>query len=128
VELADLDGWLHAYGRAWEQGDAERAANLYAQDVKYYETPFSEPAIGREAVRGYCLEAAAAQRDVSFSHEVYVVDGDIGIARWHCSFIRVPTGAHVELDGVFVLTFDEEGKCRELHEWWHRVETEGEKS
>jgi ketosteroid isomerase-like protein len=128
VELADLDQWLDAYGRAWEQGDAETAAGLYAEDVKYFETPFSEPATGREAVRGYCLEAAAAQRDVRFSHEAYVMDCDTGIARWHCSFVRVPTGVHVELDGMFVLTFDEEGKCRELREWWHRVETEGEKS
>jgi ketosteroid isomerase-like protein len=128
VELADLDRWLDKYGRAWERGDAEASIGLYSEDVRYYETPFDAPEIGHESVRRYCLEAAGAQRDVRFSHEAYSMEGDTGIARWRASFVRVPSGMHVELDGIFVLRFDGDGKCRELREWWHRAETEGEKN
>jgi len=125
--LAGLKRWLDEYGRVWEQGDADASGRLYTEDVKYYETPFSQPVEGREAVQNYCIEAAGAQRDVRFSHEPYVMTGDTGIARWHSSFVRVPSGLGVDLDGVFVLRFDENGRCRELREWWHRVETEGKK-
>lgn len=125
MELSDLKAWLDEYGRVWEQGDADASAGLYADDVRYYETPFSEPEVGPEAIHRYCLEAAAAQRDVRFSHGLHTLDGDTGIAQWHVTFVRVPSGAEVELDGVFVLRFDERGKCRELREWWHRKETEG---
>ena len=124
MDLTDLKQWLDEYGRVWEQGDAEASVRLYAEDVKYYETPFTEPDVGQEAVRRYCLEAAGAQRDVRFSHEALAMTGDTGIARWHASFVRVPSGRSVDLDGVFVLRFDEGGKCRELREWWHRVESE----
>ena len=124
MDLADLNRWLGEYGRVWEQGDAEASVRLYTEDVKYYETPFTEPEAGHEAVRRYCLEAAGAQRDVHFSHEALAMTGDTGIARWQASFVRVPTGVKVDLDGVFLLQFDPEGKCRVLREWWHRREFE----
>jgi hypothetical protein len=118
-----LKRWLDAYGRAWESGDAAGAAALYSDDVKYYETPFDEPDCGIEAVYGYCKEAADSQRDVRFWHEPLGVKDNVGIARWGATFVRVPSGISVELDGIFVLTFDEHGKCSELREWWHRRET-----
>lgn len=125
MELSDLKKWLDEYGRIWEQGDKEAVVDLYTDDVRYYETPFAEPYVGLEAVLGYARGAAAAQRDIRFTHNPYSITGDTGIASWHASFVRVPSGVEVELDGVFVLQFDKNGKCRELREWWHRRETEG---
>jgi hypothetical protein len=118
-----LRRWLDAYGRAWETGDADLAVSLYSSDIEYYETPYDEPKRGTEGVRRYCDEAASAQRDVRFWHRPYAVLGDTAIAGWGASFIRVPSGVSVELDGIFVLKFDEHGRCRELREWWHRRET-----
>jgi hypothetical protein len=114
---------LDAYGRAWEAGDTVAAAQLYSDDVAYYETPFDAPARGTRGVRDYSAIAAAAQRDVHFWHEPYAVKGNTGIARWGASFVRVPSGVCVELDGIFVLKFDDDGRCSELREWWHRRET-----
>jgi hypothetical protein len=123
LDVDSLKRWLDAYGRAWETGDADAAVQLYTPDVKYHETPFDEPDCGIEAVYGYCKEASDSQRDVRFWHDAHVVDGDRGIAHWGASFVRVPSGISVELDGIFVLKFDEHGKCSELREWWHRRET-----
>jgi hypothetical protein len=123
LDVESLGRWLDAYGRAWESGDAAGAAALYSEDVKYYETPFDEPEVGTSGVREYTQTAVAAQRDVRFWHEPLGVTHNFGIARWGATFVRVPSGISVELDGIFVLTFDEHGKCSELREWWHRRET-----
>jgi hypothetical protein len=115
--------WLDAYGRVWEGGDKENVRALYTEDVRYYETPFDEPLQGVEAVYGYAAEAGTAQKDIRFWHEPLAVIGDTGIARWGASFVRVPSGVKVELDGMFMISFAPDGRCRELREWWHRRES-----
>ena len=44
---AFADTWLNRYGQAWEQADPAQAAELFAEDCRYFETPYSEPAVGR---------------------------------------------------------------------------------
>ena len=121
-----LQAWLDSYGRAWEQMEPDAAASLFAEDATYRETPFDEPIRGREAIREYWRGATAAQRDIRFEHEVLAADGDQGIAWWRARFHRVPTGADVTLDGIFVLAFDGEGRCSSLREWWVRREVAAE--
>lgn len=120
----ELEAWLERYGQAWENRDPEAAAALFSEDARYYETPFIAPAQGRDGVREYWAHATRNQSDVTFSHDIVSVSGGLGIARWWATFRRVPSGVMVRLDGVFLLEFDDEGLCRELREWWHKVETQ----
>lgn len=117
-----LRDWLEAYGRAWMSRDADTAANLFSADVAYYETPFGEPARGRTGVYRYWSAATGAQRDITFRYEILAVTASGGIVRWSADFTRIASGARVQLDGVLLLEFDEEGLCRRLREWWHRRE------
>jgi uncharacterized protein (TIGR02246 family) len=126
IDDESFRAWLDDYGRAWEAQDPEASAALYREDALYFETPFDEPMRGVAAIRDYSAEAAAAQKDVKFGADVLAVSGDTGIARWRASFTRVPSGMRVELDGVFLVTFDDAGRCREFREWWHRRESEPE--
>jgi hypothetical protein len=48
----------------------------------------------------------------------------VGIARWWATFTRTPSQKRVQLDGIFVCTMDEQGRCRLFQEWWHRQESE----
>ena len=114
-----FDSWLEAYGRAWENRDPEAAAELFSENATYRETPFDEPARGREAIFEYWARATAGQDGVRFGHEVLMVDGDMGVARWRASFERVRAGTAVELDGIFVVRMDADGRCEEFREWWH---------
>jgi hypothetical protein len=56
---------------------------------------------------------------VQFEHEALSVSGDTGIAHWSAMFDVAPDGTKIELNGIFVLEFDADGKCRRLREWWH---------
>jgi len=115
--------WLDGYGAAWEERDPEAVIRLFAEDTTYQETPFSQPMRGRDAIRQYWSRAVAAyQEQVRFGCEILAVSGLTAIAHWWASFVRISSKTRVSLDGVFLLTFDEAGLCRELREWWVRKE------
>jgi SnoaL-like domain len=119
MEAYRFSRWLEAYGRAWEALDADAAADLFTEDATYREQPFEEPARGREEIRAYWQEAVDAQEDVRFGYEVLAEN----VARWWCSFSRKASGKRVELDGIFVCKFADDGRCSTFREWWHARET-----
>jgi hypothetical protein len=64
-----------------------------------------------------------SQEDITFESRALVVAGDTAVVHWQARFRRVPSGQNVELDGVFVLVFDQAGLCTSLREWWHLRES-----
>ncbi len=122
VTHAAAHSWLKKYGQAWERGDPIAAARLFSEDCRYFETPFSEPAIGRDGVLKYWQAVPEGQADVTFRFQVLAVRSRTVFAHWSATFTRVSTGARVNLDGVFLLEFAEGGLCSTLREWWHRDE------
>lgn len=119
MNTAELEIWLQAYGRAWESRDPRAASELFAEQIRYYETPFAEPAVGRQGVSEYWASATHGQRDVFFSFEVVTLAANTGVVRWSAELTRAASGCRRMLDGVFLLRFDDAGLCTELREWWH---------
>ena len=122
-----LRAWLESYRLAWETRDPEAVSRLFAEDATYQETPFTPPLRGREAIREYWSRVvAAAQEQIRFGYEVLAIAEVSAIAHWWVSFVRISSKTQVSLDGVFLLTFDTAGRCRELREWWVRKDHKGE--
>ena len=119
-ERAAFKAWLDAYGKAWESRNAEAAAALYTEDGTYQVTPFLEPMRGRKAIFEYWLGVARTEENVRFEYEILVSNAEINIARWSASFVIVPQGLQTKLDGIFLISLDEEGRCKSLREWWHK--------
>ena len=115
----DLRKWLRAYGDAWEARNAEAASQLFSEDALYFETPYAEPFRGREGVKGYWARVTDDQREVDFDSEAFGFTGTTGVATWSARFKLASNGATVELNGVFLLDFDEDDLCCRLREWWH---------
>ena len=116
-----LRTWLESYRLAWETRDPEAVVRLFAEDATYQETPFSQPMQGRQAIQQYWSHVvAAAQEQIHFGYEVLAVAEDSAIVHWWASFVRVASRTQVSLDGIFLLTFDTAGHCRQLREWWVR--------
>jgi len=129
LSLDWFKGWLDAYGAAWEKGEARAASELFSDNAEYYETPFEKPMIGRAAIHKYWQEGAGdAQRDIHFSYDVTALSANRGLAQWRASFVRVPSGRRVELDGILSAEFDDAGHCRVFREWWHRQENDTDSS
>jgi SnoaL-like protein len=119
LTAAGLEKWLAGYERAWESRDPARAAELFTPNARYHEMPFDAPKAGQTGIREYWTSVTADQRDVDFKSEIVGVNGQTGVAHWSATFKAASTGARVELDGIFVLKFDADGRCSELREWWH---------
>lgn len=122
MDKAQFDGWLGRYGRAWESRVATGFGALFAEDASYQWTPMDPPIRGRRDIEAAFSEAVATQRNIRFRHQVLsVTDGD-GICHWQCGFERESTGKPVRLDGIFVVRFDDTGRCASFREWWHSSE------
>lgn len=119
LTAAGVEAWLDRYGAAWEARDPDAARALFAPDARYYETPYAEPFLGRAGIRDYWATVTSDQRDVEFRSSVVSVSGSTGVAHWTAKFMSVSEGVEVELDGIFVLEFDAEGRVAVLREWWH---------
>jgi SnoaL-like domain len=117
------ESWLQRYGQAWRERSPDLAAGLFDEDCRYFESPFAEPAVGRQGVRNYWQAVPEGQTDINFESRVLAVFAQTVLARWSASFTRIASGANVELDGVFELEFTDDGLCSTLREWWHRRET-----
>jgi uncharacterized protein (TIGR02246 family) len=108
--------WLDEYTTAWETGDADAAAALFAPDATYHETPFTDPLEGRDAIRTYWTETTATQEATDVEATVESLNRGTGVARFRARFVR--DGATVALDGVLSARFVA-GDCVEFREWWH---------
>ncbi|HZF27531.1 MAG TPA: nuclear transport factor 2 family protein [Gammaproteobacteria bacterium] len=122
VTPAAVAAWLAKYEAAWEQRSPDQAAQLFTENATYRETPFQDPMKGRAGIRKYWTDVTADQRSIAFKSDVIAVQANVGVAHWSATFNTASTGDKVELDGVFVLTFDASGLVSSLREWWHLPE------
>jgi hypothetical protein len=107
MDRTRFEHWLDAYKRAWEGRDPVAASDLFTADANYFETPFEAPARGREGIE--------------FSYEVLATSEIMGIAHWHTEYTRLTSNSTVELDGIFLVELDADGKCTGFREWWHKI-------
>ncbi len=119
LKLQQFASWMEMYCQASRENDARASSELFALDAKYYETPFSEPMIGRAAIYQYWLKGAQTLKDKEFSYQILSVEDNYGIARWQSSFTIIESGKRIALDSLFLVQFEENGLCREFREWWH---------
>ncbi len=117
-----FEGWLSAYGAAWEAKDSSGFADLFADDALYYWTPFEDPKKGQGEVAAAFAQAVANQQDIEFGGRLLYVQAQLGAAHWSCAFTRTSTGARVHLDGIFVVQFGNDGKALSFRQWWHTDE------
>jgi hypothetical protein len=118
LEQPALETWLESYGAAWLARDAAAAGRLFTTDASYHENAFEAPMRGRAAIEAYWARVTADQTEIKYESTPIAVSGHTGIAHWKASFKLKSNGAIIELDGVFVLEFDEKGACKSLREWW----------
>ena len=82
--------------------------------------PFADVWEGRhEIVRWW---TSVAQDDVEYSYEVLAAEGETGIAHWNVKARPEGEPYRVEWDGILLITFAPDGRCRDHREWLVRRE------
>ena len=111
--------WIEGYFRAWEEKDAEAAANLFTENSVYRDQPYGDPYHGRDGVRTYWSGVTATQEDVKARFGTAVVAADARRAAVEFWVTMRNGGMDVTLAGILFLRFGADGLCEELREAWH---------
>ena len=110
---------IDTFGQGWSRGDVDLLVSVFAEDVVFIETPFSEPLRGAEAVRRYWLEVPLYQSEIAFSSGEIFAAGAWFSTEFKCVFRRKRTGEWVDARGaIFCETRGE--KITEMRMYWHR--------
>jgi hypothetical protein len=115
MDEAKFRDWVDRYFSAWRTNDPEAVAALFAQDARYYVSPFREPKRGRDEIVNAWVEGGV-QPDLHIQYEPLAVTDMMGLAHWTVSFAE--NGAIWERDGILLIEFDDEGCCAVHREWF----------
>lgn len=113
-----FEKWVKTLGEAWITKNPDLIGSICSENVRYYENPFEEPRVGRQAVIREWQNVPTSQKDITFDFNVIGITNDIGVAHWIASFTRTPENKRETLDGIFTVQLNELGLCTEFHMWW----------
>jgi ketosteroid isomerase-like protein len=110
---------IDLFGQGWSRGNVDLLMSVFAADMVFVETPFSEPLRGAEAVRRFWLEVPLHQSEVTFSSGEIYAAGPWFSTEFKCVFRRKGTGEWVDARGAIFCETDG-AKITEMRMYWHR--------
>lgn len=112
--------WLDRYIDAWRTYDPSKIGELFSEDAVYLYSPWDEdrPLRGREAIVADWLEEPNEAGSWEARYVPVVVEGTVGIAQGRTRYFRSDGTIEREFDNIFVLHFDEAGRCERFTEWY----------
>lgn len=116
TDTKTIEDWAESYRTAWENADSEAAAALFSEDATYRNDIYQEPNVGRSGVASYWDSVTSSQEAVEVRMGRPYVDGDRAVIEF---WTRMAVdGSPLTLGGALLLSFDENGLCRSLHEYY----------
>lgn len=112
-----LNDWLKKLKEAWETKNPQKAANLCAEKLLWYETPFEKPLETKNEVLKE-WQTVLDQKNISVSYKILAVHESLCITHWKAEFERISNGSKVSLDGIWQINLDLDGKCIEFKQWY----------
>lgn len=113
----NVQEWVEAYGRAWQEQDADAVVALFTEDAEYRSSPFGEPGIGSAGIRDYWTRVTSTQEDADVRMGTPIVAGDRVVVEWWATMRD--EGEEITLPGCLLLRFAPDGRCATLREYWH---------
>ncbi|HVO69143.1 MAG TPA: nuclear transport factor 2 family protein [Aggregatilineaceae bacterium] len=119
INHGSVTRWLQDYVSAWKSYDPHAIRALFSEDATYRYNPYDEPVRGREAILANWLEYRDVPNTYTAEYKPVAVDGDTAVANGR-TFYYEADGKTLkrQYDNIFVLRFDDEGRCTEFCEWF----------
>ncbi len=119
LDRATVSAWLDAYVQAWKTYDRNAIGALFSEDAVYYYTPYSKALHGREAIVHAWLQERDEPGTYDAHYEPVVIEGDRAVTNGRSHYFEQGSDKlKAEWDNVFILRFDEQGRCKEYREWY----------
>ena len=115
-----LQLWLDKYVEAWRTYDPAQIGDLFSEDALYFYSPFDEhdPVRGREAIVKDWRAEPNAIGSWEARYTPVAVENNVGVAQGRTRYLRPDGTIQREFDNIFVLHFDEAGRCERFTEWY----------
>ncbi len=106
--------WIDGYVAAWNSNRPDEIADLFSADARYYTAPFRQPWTGRDEIVAGWLDRQDAPGDTTFEWHPVVETDDLTIIQGETGYLSEKQ----TFSNLWVLRFDDDGRCREFTEWW----------
>jgi ketosteroid isomerase-like protein len=121
MDEVSVSRWLAAYVEAWRSYDAAAIGDLFSEDAVYRYHPWDEPTPsevrGRDAIAASWLGDRDAEGSWSAEYRPWLVSGNRAVTVGSSRYLAADgTTVESEYHNVFLLTFDDDGRCREFAE------------
>ncbi|MFE7800047.1 nuclear transport factor 2 family protein [Nocardia sp. NPDC057440] len=115
MDRTAVEVWIAGYERAWRTPGTQALGELFAADIGYLVSPWSEPVVGVVALEAL-WEAGRDGPDEAFTmrSEIVAVDGSTAVVRVAVEYARDQPSRWRDL---WVLRFDPDGRCAWFEEW-----------
>ena len=121
----DVLAWVAAHDEAWRSNDAEAIGRLFAEHGIYHLGPwegpwrgYTGPIVGRRAIADAWATAFDSDERFEADAEVLAIDGPRGVVRRTITYAGTGREPATRYGSLWVLDFDEEGRCLEYQEWF----------
>jgi hypothetical protein len=95
MHRAAVEDWVRRYEELWRTPGTDRLGELFAPGAAYLTSPWADPVA-----------------DLAMTSEVVAVDGATAVVR-----VAVDYATGTRWRDLWVLTFDDDGRCRAFEEW-----------
>ena len=120
IDHASVAAWLDKYIQAWKSYDPQAIGALFAEDATYLYNPFDEePLRGREVIVADWLVNPDAPGTFEAYYKPIAVDGSTAVTQGRSTYYEADDKTlRRAFDNIFVLRFDDQGRCIEFREWF----------
>lgn len=109
--------WTNDFMESWKNLDWRRTLELLAKEVKYYENPIDNPCATFDEVISLWDVVADNQKDISYKYKIVSYNENTCIINWQMTRTMTKTNIKQEIDGIFQVSLNEEGKCTYFKQW-----------
>ena len=120
MDRAAVSKWLGDYVRAWGNYKPDAIAALFSEDATYSYHPYDEPVVGRAAIVASWLKDPDAPGTYEATYKAIAVDGNVAVVNGRSRYFKDSSRTELtkEWDNIFVIEFDDDGRCRSFCEWY----------
>lgn len=111
------DIWTKEFMDSWKELDYKRTLNTLAKDVVYYENPIDKPCDSFEEVINLWNVVADNQKDIDYKYDIVLCNEDTCFINFQMTRVMTSTNTKQEIDGIFQISLNEEGKCTYFKQW-----------
>jgi ketosteroid isomerase-like protein len=133
IDEARAQQWLDAYTHAWESYDPAAIGDLFTEDAEYRWHPWDaddKVARGRQAIVAAWLDNRDAPGTYTGAYRPLLVHDQttvaVGVSRYYSDSSR--RTLDTEFHNLWIIDFDDSGRCKSFTEWFMRSPKQARRS